>query len=47
MSAAVGLNVAAANLADFWGEPTEALLPPISGDHYVARQYADYVTSRS
>lgn len=47
MSAAVGLNFAAANLADFWGESTEVLLPPLTGEHYVARQYADYVTSRS
>lgn len=47
MGLAVGLNFAAANLADFWGEPTEGLLPPLSGEHYVARQYADYVTSRS
>ena len=47
MSAAVGLNFAAANLADLWGESTEALLPPFTGERHVARQYADYVTSRS
>lgn len=47
MCAAVGLDFAAANLADFWGEPTDALLPPLRGEHYVVRQYADYVTSRS
>ena len=47
MSAAVGLNFAAANLADFWGEPTEGLLPPLPGERYVARQFADFVTTRS
>jgi carbamoyl-phosphate synthase large subunit len=46
MSAALGLDFAAANLADFWGEPTETLLPPLIGEHYVVRQYANYVTSR-
>lgn len=46
MSAAVGLDFAAANLADHWGETTEALLRPLAGEHYVVRQYADYVTSR-
>jgi phospholipid transport system substrate-binding protein len=45
MIAAVGLDFAAANLADFWGEPTEALLPPLRGEHYVVRQFANYVTS--
>jgi len=44
--AALGLNFAAANLADFWGEPTEPLLRPLTGEYYVVRQYADYVTSR-
>jgi carbamoyl-phosphate synthase large subunit len=44
MLAALGLNFAAANLADFWGEPTDALLQPLAGEHYVVRQYADYVT---
>jgi len=46
MSAAVGLDFAAANLADHWAEPTDSLLKPLMGEHYVARQYADYVTSR-
>jgi carbamoylphosphate synthase large subunit len=44
MSAAVGLDFAAANLADFWGDPTEALLPSLTSEHYVVRQYANYVT---
>lgn len=46
MSAAVGLNFTAANLADFWGEPVEGLLPPLSGEYYVARQYEDFITRR-
>ena len=46
MSAAVGLDFAAANLADHWGEPVDALLRPLVGEYYVVRQYADYVTSR-
>jgi len=46
MSAAAGLDFAAANLADFWGESTDTLLPPFAGEHYVVRQFADYVTSR-
>jgi carbamoylphosphate synthase large subunit len=47
MCAAVGLDFAAANLADFWGDPTEPMLQALDGEHYVVRQYADYVTSRS
>ena len=47
MIAAVGLDFAAANLADFWGEPTDTALPPLDGEHYVVRQFANYVTSRS
>jgi len=47
MCAAVGLDFAAANLADFWGEDTESMLPPVGGEYYVVRQYEDYVTSRS
>jgi carbamoylphosphate synthase large subunit len=47
MIAAVGLDFAAANLADFWGEPTDTALPPLEGEHYVVRQFANYVTSRS
>ena len=47
MSAALGLDFAAANLADHWGEPTETLLHPLTGEHYVVRQYQDYVTRRS
>jgi carbamoyl-phosphate synthase large subunit len=45
MIAAVGLDFAAANLADFWGEPTDALLPPLKGEHYVVRQFTNYVTT--
>jgi carbamoylphosphate synthase large subunit len=47
MGAAAGLHFAAANLADFWGEPTDAFLQPLTGERYVARQYADYVTRKS
>lgn len=47
MSAAAGLDFAAANLGDHWGEPIDELLPPLAGECYVARQYADYVTSRA
>ena len=47
MRAALGSNFAAANLADYWGEQTEPLLRPVTGEYYVVRQYADYVTSRS
>ncbi len=46
MSAAAGLDFAGANLADHWGEPTEALLRPLDGDYYVVRQYINYVTGR-
>jgi hypothetical protein len=45
MCAALGIDFAAANLADFWGESTEALLQPLDGEHHVVRQYADYVTN--
>ena len=45
MIAAVGLDFAATNLADFWGEPTETLLSPLKGEHYVVRQFTNYVTS--
>jgi carbamoylphosphate synthase large subunit len=45
MSAAVGLDFAAANLADYWGEPTDTLLRPLKGEFYVVRQYVEYVTS--
>ncbi len=46
MSAAVGMDFAAANLADHWNEPTEPLLQPFTGECYVVRQYADYLTRR-
>ena len=44
--AALGMDFAAANLADHWGEPIDGLFRPLAGEHYVVRQYADYVTSR-
>jgi hypothetical protein len=44
MSAAVGLDFAAANLADLWGDPVEESLTPLAGEHFVVRQYEDYVT---
>src|SRR5208337_4400573 len=33
ISAILGADFAAANLADFWGEPTGTLLQPIVGEH--------------
>ena len=39
----LGIDIFAANLADFWGEPTADLLPPLRGEHYVVRQYVDRV----
>jgi biotin carboxylase len=47
MCAVVGLDFAAANLADYWGEPTEPMFRPLDGEHYIMRQYTDYVTNRS
>jgi predicted ATP-grasp superfamily ATP-dependent carboligase len=47
MCAAVGLDFAAANLADYWGEPTEPMFRPLDGEHYIMRQYANYVTNPS
>jgi len=44
MSAALGLDFAAANLGDFWGEPVEEWLGPLTGEHFVVRQYEEYVT---
>src|SRR5262249_45657725 len=46
MCAAVGVDICAANVADFWGEDVSSLLPALSGEYYVARQYEEYVTSR-
>jgi predicted ATP-grasp superfamily ATP-dependent carboligase len=46
MMAALGLDFAAANLADYWHENTDTMLPPLSGEHFVVRQYASYVTRR-
>jgi carbamoyl-phosphate synthase large subunit len=46
MCAAVGVDIAAADLADFWGENVTGILPPLDGVYYVARQYEEYVTSR-
>ena len=45
MCATVGMDFAAANLADYWGEDAESLLRPVSGEYYVVRQYEEYVTS--
>ena len=45
VSAVLGVDFAAANLADFWCEPAVAVLTPLTGEHYVVRQYANYVTS--
>ena len=46
MCAILGLDFSAANLADFWGEPVDAMLRPLSEEHYVVRQYADYDTGQ-
>jgi len=46
MCAALGVDIAAANLADFWGDETEPMLLPLGGEYYIVRQYEDYVTSR-
>ena len=45
MIAAAGLDFAAANLADVWGEPTDAFLAPLKGEPYVVRQFTNYVTT--
>ena len=45
MSAAVGVDFTMANLADFWGEPTDRMIKPIAGEYIVAREYTDYVLS--
>jgi len=42
ISAILGADFAAANLADFWGEPTGILLQPIVGEHIVHRQFGHY-----
>ena len=44
MSAAVGADIAAANLADYWGDPTGGMLKPIVGEYVVAREYVEYIT---
>ncbi len=46
MCAVVGIDMAAANLADFWGESAAPMLPPLDGEYYVVKQYEDYVTGR-
>lgn len=46
MSAVLGMDFAAANLADYWGEPTGDLMRPLTREHYVVRQYKDYITTR-
>jgi len=47
MSAAVGADIAAANLADYWGDPTGDMLKPIVGEYVVAREYVEYITYAS
>ena len=47
MCAAVGIDIAAASLADFWGEDVSDILGPLNGEYYVARQYEEYVTRGS
>ena len=46
MCVSIGIDIAAASLADFWGEEVSKLLPPLVGEYYIARQYEEYVTSR-
>lgn len=43
MSAAVGVDVLAATLANAWGLDPRPMLPPLAGERYVARQYAEFV----
>jgi carbamoyl-phosphate synthase large subunit len=43
ISAAVGADFTIANLADFWGEPTDRMLQPIIGEYVVSREYVEYV----
>jgi len=38
------MDIAAANIADFWGEPIEGLVKPLAEEYYVAREYSEYVT---
>src|SRR5271169_3867462 len=47
MSAAVGADIAAANLADYWGDPTGGMLKPVVGEYIVAREYVEYITYAS
>jgi len=46
MCAVAGIDLGTANLADFWGEPVESMLPALDGEYYVVKQYEDFVTSR-
>jgi carbamoyl-phosphate synthase large subunit len=45
LSAAAGADFTIANLADFWGEPTDRMLQPIIGEYVVSREYVEYVIS--
>jgi carbamoylphosphate synthase large subunit len=42
MSAAVGVDVIGAGLADVWGEDPARFLGKLDGDRHVVRQYAEY-----
>jgi len=44
-TAVVGADFTIANLADFWGEPTDRMLTPIVGEYIVGREYMEYVIS--
>lgn len=40
----LGIQFAAANAADLWGEPVEHLLPALTAERYVVRQPMDFLT---
>ena len=40
----LGIQFAAANAADLWGEPVEHLLPALAGERHVVRQPTDFLT---
>jgi hypothetical protein len=44
MSAAVGVDVIAAGIADAWGEDPGRFLPPLDRERYVVRQYDEYAS---
>jgi len=45
ISAAIGADFAVANLADFWGEPTDRMLQPIVGEHFLSHEPPDHQLS--